>query len=33
MQGIFLPDGNWLRGGYASAITGERGTVWMQRTP
>ena len=27
------PDGNWLRGGYASAVTGERGMVLMQRTP
>ena len=26
------PDGNWLRGGYASAATGERGMVLMQRT-
>lgn len=27
------PDGNWLRGGYASAATGESGMVLMQRIP
>lgn len=29
---VISADGNWLQGRYASAITGERGMVALQRT-